>query len=87
MVIFLRGQSYYRDKKFDMALEDFKNPQGGNGVVASAELKEGQVSISNTASLVTIETCFNAIAGTGTGAATCTSGDDKSTIKNTIQID
>ena len=69
------------------ALEDFKNPQGGNGVVASAELKEGQVSISNTASLVTIETCFNAIAGTGTAAAACASGDDKSTIKNTIQID
>tara|TARA_B100001057_G_scaffold393858_1_gene402884 strand:- start:14 stop:472 length:459 start_codon:yes stop_codon:yes gene_type:complete len=65
------------------ALSDFKNPQGGTGVVKSTDLVEGQVSISNTATVVTIETCFEAIGST----PTCTTADATSTMKNEIQIE
>ena len=65
------------------ALSDFKNPQGGTGVVKSTDLVEGQVSISNTATTVTIETCFEAIGST----PTCTTADATSTMKNEIQIE
>ena len=65
------------------ALSDFKNPQGGTGVVKSTDLVEGQVSISNTATTVTIETCFEAIGST----PTCTSGDATSAMKNEIEIE
>ena len=65
------------------ALSDFKNPQGGTGVVKSTSLVEGQVSISNTATVVTIETCFEAIGDT----PTCTSCDATSAMKNEIEIE
>ena len=66
------------------ALSDFKNPQGGTGVVKATDLVEGQVSISNTATLVTIETCF---AKVGTGTPACATGDAESSMKNEIQIE
>ena len=69
------------------ALSDFKNPQGGTGVVkidTVGTLVEGQVSVHNTATVVTIATCF---AKVGTGTPACATGDAESTMKNEIQIE
>lgn len=68
----------------ETALSDFKNPHGGSGVVKATALVEGQVSISNTATTVTIETCF---AKVGTGTPACASGNAESAMKNEIQIE
>ena len=68
------------------ALSDFKNPQGGTGVVkidTVGTLVEGQVSVHNSATLVTIETCF---AEVGNPLA-CASGNAESSMKNEIQIE
>ena len=69
------------------ALSDFKNPQGGTGVVKETTLVEGQVSISNTAALVTIETCFATVTPEGASSASCVSGNSESSMKNEIQIE
>ena len=71
----------------ESALSDFKNPQGGTGVVkidTVGTLVEGQVSVHNSATVVTIETCF---AKVGTGTPACATGDAESTMKNEIQIE
>ena len=70
-----------------LALSDFKNPQGGTGVVkidTVGTIVEGQVSVHNTATVVTIETCF---AKVGDKAPACASGNAESTMKNEIQIE
>ena len=68
------------------ALSDFKNPQGGTGVVkidTVGTLVEGQVSVHNSATLVTIETCFAEVGDTPASA----SGNAESSMKNEIQIE
>ena len=63
------------------------NPQGGTGVVkidTVGTLVEGQVSVHNSATVVTIETCF---AKVGTGTPACATGNAESTMKNEIQIE
>ena len=70
------------------ALSDFKNPQGGTGVVkidTVGTLVEGQVSVHNSATLVTIETCFAEVASGDSTA--CVSGNSESSMKNEIQIE
>ena len=76
------------------ALADFKNTYSpANAAVvgaAAGTLVLGQTTVSDDGSLVTIETCFSeADAGTDTsaGAGGCTSGDDDSTMKNTVTVE
>jgi type IV pilus assembly protein PilA len=67
------------------ALADFKNTYtpANPAVVASSALVIGQTSVSDASGIVTIETCFDKI---GSPEA-CTSGDAKSTMKNTVTIE
>ena len=70
------------------ALSDFKNPQGGTGVVkvdTVGTLVDGQVSVHNSATLVTIETCFAEV--TSGDSTACVSGNAESSMKNEIQIE
>ena len=81
----------------EAALADFKNSYApaNAAVVNAAALVLGQTSVTNTASLVTIETCFaNAnVVTPGTGGADpteeekCESGNDASTMDNTVTIE
>ena len=68
------------------ALSDFKNTYApaNEAVAAATTLVLGQtnVTVDATDSLVTIETCFDEIGTTG-----CTTGDDTSTMKNTVTIE
>ncbi len=68
-------------------LRDFKNTYtpAQQAVVASSDLVLGQTSVSDTAGVVTIETCFAKV-GDGDEAA-CASANDKSTMKNTVTIE
>ena len=71
------------------ALADFKNAYTpANAAVVSAAagtLVKGQTTVSDTGTLVTIETCFDTI-GDGTSAA-CTTGNANSTMKNTVTVE
>ena len=80
------------------ALADFKNTYSpaDKAVVASTELVLGQTSVSEAGTTVTIETCFahaevaGAAAADGTAGATteeCETGNDTSTMKNTVAIE
>ena len=76
----------------EAALADFKNAftPANAAVVSSTGLVLGQTSVSDTGSLVTVETCFaeaDAGADTATDPGGCTSGDDDSTMKNTITVE
>ena len=72
------------------ALSDFKNtynPSAHAVVAVEAEgtLVLGQTSVSDAAGVVTIETCFDLI-GTS-DPQICTSGDAKSSMKNTVTVE
>ncbi len=73
----------------EAALADFKNAYTpANPAVKSAALGtlvKGQTTVSDTGTLVTVETCFDTI-GSGTAAA-CSATDAKSSMKNTISVE
>ena len=79
------------------ALADFKNTYSpaDKAVVASTELVLGQTSVSDDGTTVNIETCFSyaSITTPGTGGADpttsddCETGNDTSTMKNTVTIE
>ena len=73
----------------ESALADFKNTfsPGSAAVVraAAGTLVKGQTTVSDTGTLVTIETCFDTI-GSGTAAA-CSATDAKSSMKNTVSVE
>ena len=69
------------------ALADFKNSYAPTtaAVAASTTLVLGQTNISETAKVISIETCFAEIT-TGTVDA-CKTADDKSTMSNTVTVE
>ena len=75
------------------ALADFKNTYAPatNAVKAEAALVLGQTSLTVSGSEVTIETCFSygetTSGGTTTENTACASGNDTSTMKNTVDIE
>ena len=70
------------------ALSDFKNAfvTANPAVASGSALVKGQTSVSgnDTTKTVTIETCFDEI---GSPTPTCTTNNDKSTMKNTVIIE
>ena len=67
------------------ALADFKNTYTPAiaAVVATTTLKLGQTNVSDSAGVVTIETCFDKVGS----PEDCLAGDAKSTMKNTVTVE
>ena len=76
-------------KSAEAALADFKNAYTPSAAAvksaAGGTLVLGQTTVSDTGTLVTVETCFDTI-GDGTSAA-CTTGNTASTMKNTVTVE
>ena len=76
-------------KSAEAALADFKNAYTPSAAAvksaAAGTLVKGQTTVSDTGTLVTIETCFDTI-GSGTAAA-CSATDTKSSMKNTVSVE
>ena len=76
-----------------LALADFKNSYSpANAAVSEGALEIGRTSLSVTGSVVTIETCFDTaeVAGalaTDPSEIKCESGNDASTMDNTVTIE